>query len=185
MPSLTFWVPSTFSILPARSVAISWSCSRSFPLISICMPLPPRALISILEVETTTSQPSTSLVLFSISFSSCPLSSFLSSFSTRYMVTSLVELPPIDMAEPPAMAPMVSISSISEIFSMTSSAFAAVSFSGVPLSVVTVMLACVLSMDGKNSVPLRTDRYMLPRNKTRAPKSTQALCVSVLWIIRP
>ena len=139
------------------------------------MPLPPRALMSMESVEIWISQSFTSFVRFLISFSSWALFSVFSSFSTRYMVTVLVLLSPDIIEEPEAIAPMDSISLISEIFSITSLDLAAVSSRGVPFSVVMVMVTWVLSMDGKNSVPLLMERTALKRNKPKAPKSTQVL----------
>ena len=131
--------------------------------------------MSMESVEIWISQSFTSFVRFLISFSSWALFSVFSSFSTRYMVTVLVLLSPDIIEEPEAIAPMDSISLISEIFSITSLDLAAVSSSGVPFSVVIVMVTWVLSMDGKNSVPLLMERTALKRNKPKAPKSTQVL----------
>ena len=131
--------------------------------------------MSMESVEIWISQSFTSFVRFLISFSSWALFSVFSSFSTRYMVTVLVLLSPDIIEEPEAIAPMDSISLISEIFSITSLDLAAVSSRGVPFSVVMVMVTWVLSMDGKNSVPLLMERTALKRNKPKAPKSTQVL----------
>ena len=67
MPSDTSVVPSVSSTSFATSPAISCSRSRSRPLIIMLMPLPPRALISMLEVDTSISA-SMSSVSFRISF---------------------------------------------------------------------------------------------------------------------
>ena len=121
-PSSTSTVPSVFSTTFATSPASSCSLSRLFPFTLIVSPLPINAVISEAEVSVVTSQ-SISLV----SSSNCAVTSALltSDSSSRiiYMEILSVELLPImERALPPAMAPMVSMPSIVNAFSTTSSA---------------------------------------------------------------
>ena len=121
-PSSTSTVPSVFSTTFATSPASSCSLSRSFPFTLIVSPLPISDVISEAEVSVVTSQS-----MSFVSSSNCSITSALltSDSSSRiiYMEILSVELPPImERALPPAMAPMVSIPSIVNAFSTTSSA---------------------------------------------------------------
>ena len=168
-PSLTSSVPWTFLITSATSEASFWRVSIFRPFIITDTPSPVSILISISAVLMSTSQSMPSAAFSSFDVISALL---IFEFSLRrtYIETESAEPPErAPSVEPfPTMAPIVSISSISFIFSVNWSAYEVISskvlssLSGTERVIVTWSL-CI---SGMNSVPLeRASATEAPRSK--------------------
>ena len=175
-----FCVPFVSSTIWAISFPIDLSLFKSFPLICTEIPLPPSALISILDSCTSTSQ-SNFFVFFRISFLISLFVCFFFSFNKTYILDwSSFEDPPDVIEEIPEepediIPATLSTSLISFTFFITVSVIDAVSSIEDPCGILIVIVICVLSMLGIKELPIFIAPKILPANSASVTATTMIL----------